>query len=132
MTTTTDLANFGHREREMAEKLLKAWREQGLPQDFDNEEVTIMMNQDSGNVFLTNDEYQTAMITVGGKLKSFYNTPYEGHEGFFSELLEELDDSWHKEDVEYLMSIAQTDEDKQQIIKKAFGLQKGVNNNDKQ
>jgi len=32
--TTTDLSNFGPRERNMAEKLLRAWREQGLPEDF--------------------------------------------------------------------------------------------------
>ena len=37
--TTTDFSRFGSREREMAEELLKAWREQGLPDDFDNDSV---------------------------------------------------------------------------------------------
>jgi len=57
-----NLTKVGYREREMAEELLKAWREQGLPDDFDNDSVIIMMNFYSGNVFLTNADYQVAMI----------------------------------------------------------------------
>lgn len=83
--TTTNLADFGYRERVMAEKLLKAWREQGLPPDFYDNEVTIMMNTHSGNVFLTNSEFQVAMIN-GGKLESFYSCPQCGHEGFLDEM----------------------------------------------
>lgn len=54
--TTTNLANFGYRELIMLEKLLKAMREQGLPNDFYDEEVHPMMNQSSGNVFLINSD----------------------------------------------------------------------------
>ena len=37
--TTTNLSDFGYRELEMLEELLKAMREQGLPDDFYDEEV---------------------------------------------------------------------------------------------
>lgn len=63
-----------------------------------------MMNQNSGNVFFTNSEYQVAMMN-GDKLESFYSTPYEGREGFADELKEDyLSDyqSWNAEDVEYI------------------------------
>lgn len=85
MTTTTDLTKFGSRERKMAEELLKAWREQGLPEDFYEEEVTIMFNTHSGYVFLTNSEFQVAMLN-GDKLESFYTDFESGEEGFKEEL----------------------------------------------
>lgn len=103
MTTTTNLSEFGARERLMAENLLKAWREQGLPEDFYEDEVTIMMNTISGNVFLTNADYQVAMLN-GDTLESFYYTPYSGHEGFLEDLIESLDNErWEQEDLEYLL-----------------------------
>ena len=84
--TTTNLSDFGYRELAMLEDLLKAMREQGLPDDFYDEEVHPMMNQNSGNVFLTNSEYQVAMMN-GDKLESFYFLSYHGNEGFLDELL---------------------------------------------
>jgi hypothetical protein len=84
---TSDFARFGSREREMAEELLKAWREQGLPEDFENEKVTITMNLNSGYVFLTNAEYQVAMMN-GDTLESFYTDFETGEEGFKEELSE--------------------------------------------
>jgi hypothetical protein len=86
--TTTDFSKFGHRERVMAEQLLKAWREQGLPEDFYEEEVTIMFNTHSGNVFLTNAEFQVVMMN-GDKLESFYTDFETGEEGFKEELSDE-------------------------------------------
>ena len=79
--TTTDLSKFGYRERVMAEELLKAWRENGLPEDFEDNEVIIMFNTHSGSVFLTNSDYQAAMMN-GDNLEMWYNCPYCGHEGF--------------------------------------------------
>ena len=102
--TTTDMAEFGWRERKMAAKLLTASCDQGFPHDFEDDNVQIMMNKYSGNVFFVNDEYQVTMMN-GDCLESFYSTPYEGREGFAEELKEEFEndsDSWHKEDVEYL------------------------------
>ncbi len=86
--TTTDFSKFGYRERKLAENLLKAWNEQGLPEDFYNDQVTIMFNTHSGFVFLTNAEFQVAMIN-GDWLESFYTDPETGEEGFKEELSEE-------------------------------------------
>ena len=99
--TTTNFADFGYREREMAEELLKASRVQGFPEDFEQDEITIMMNQNSGNVFFTNSEYQVAMMN-DDKLESFYSCPYCGHEGFLDEMNHEPED---KDCTEYLESI---------------------------
>lgn len=86
--TTTDFSKFGYRERKLAEKLLSAWNEQGLPEDFNNEEVIIMFNTHSGNVFLTNIDFQVAMMN-GDRLESFYSDPESGEEGFQEELSED-------------------------------------------
>lgn len=84
--TTTDLSDFGHRELEMLEELLCAMRTQGLPNDFDDCEVTPVMNQCSGDVFLSNAQCQVAMMNCD-KLESFY-TLSSGKEGFANELYE--------------------------------------------
>lgn len=89
--TTTDLAKFGYREKAMASKLL-AEMCKGLPEDFSDDEVTVMMNSNSGNVFLTNADYQVAMMN-GDKLESFYNCPYCGHEGFKEDMAHEAKDA---------------------------------------
>ena len=86
--TTTDFSRFGHREREMAEELLKAWREQGLPDDFYDDEIVIMLNLYSGNVFLTNSDFQVAMMN-GYNLESFYTDFETGEEGFQEDLSDE-------------------------------------------
>jgi hypothetical protein len=91
MSTTTNFADFGYRERKMAEDLLRASREQGFPEDFDDSEVIIMMNQNSGYVFFTNADYQVAMMN-GDKLESFYSCPVCGHEGFAEEFSNHSDD----------------------------------------
>ncbi len=91
--TTTDLGKFGAREREMLEGTLKAWREQGLPADFIADEVIPMFNMNSGNVFLTNSDYQVAMLTDDNKLESFYTCPECGHEGFKADMKHEGNDS---------------------------------------
>ena len=79
--TTTNLADFGSREREMLIDLLTAWRKQGLPDDFYGNEVQAMMNRNSGCVFLTNSDYQTAMMN-GDNLEIWHNCWNCGHEGF--------------------------------------------------
>ena len=101
MTTTTDFSKFGYREREMAAELLNASIKQGFPEDFEDDETTIMMNQMSGNVFFTNAEYQVAMMN-GDNLESFYSCPICGHEGFLDEMGHNEDD---EECQEYLKDI---------------------------
>lgn len=106
MTTTTNLADFGYREIKMARDLLDAWMNNGLPSDFEGSGVVVMMNQNSGDVFLTNEEFQVAMES-GGKLYSFYNSPYEGKEGSFEDLLAEYA-GMHEEDKEWFKDLADT------------------------
>ena len=118
--TTTNFADFGWRERKMAAELLTVSCEKGFPDDFSDEEVTIMMNRNSGNVFFTNADFQVAMMN-GDDLESFYTTPYSGHEGFKDELKEQFEadkESWNKEDVEYIHDIGiLTDEEWQEYSK---------------
>lgn len=102
--TTTDLSKFGYRELDMAGDLLKAIKN-GLPDDFDDDGITVMMNQDSGDVFLTNSDYQVAMVGDDGNLYSWYYTPYEGLEGSFEDLAEQYNDMT-AEDQEYMRDIA--------------------------
>lgn len=82
--TTTDLADFGWIERQELIKILQAWQDKGLPQDFELGEIIPMMNFDSGNVFLTNYDYQVAMMN-GNDLKRFYVCRECGHEGFLED-----------------------------------------------
>lgn len=70
----------------MLEDLLKAWRRQGLPDDFEDDAVIPMFNMNSGNVFLTNPDHQVAMLTDDDKLESFYSCPECGHEGFKADM----------------------------------------------
>lgn len=102
--TTTDLAKFGWRERKMAAELLTAMCEQGLPEDFIDDEVTIMLNTYSGYVFLTNSEFQVAMMN-GDKLESWYTLPYSGEEGFKEDFEGRSKDEFHPEDIEFLTQI---------------------------
>lgn len=105
--TTTDISKFGAREREMLIELLTAWNKQGLPDDFYDDKVTAMFNKKSGCVFLTNSEYETAMMN-GDTLESFYTTPYDGIEGFKDDLRNEFlsnIENWHDDDIEYLKDI---------------------------
>ena len=84
--TTTDLSQFGYRELHLAKELLQALEDQGLPEDFDDDGLTIMFNTHSGNVFFTNSDYQAAMMN-GDKLETFYTCSNCGNEGFADEVL---------------------------------------------
>lgn len=113
---TENLADFGYRELEELRDILTAWLDYGLPDDFYDEGVKPAFNRSSGYVFLVNDEYQVCML-ADGKLESFYTTPYSGHEGFYEELLDEADDSWDYEDLEYLKDLAENRGDNEGLDK---------------
>lgn len=120
--TTTNLQDFGSRELLILEETIKAMREQGLPCDFDEDGVVPMLNQSSGNVFLTNSDYQVAMLN-GDNLESFYFLSYYGNEGFFDELIEEYDNGNIKpEDFEQLADICEAngETEKAEEIRKAL------------
>ena len=100
--TTTDFSKFGARETKIAETLLKAWSAQDLPGDFYADAVTIMLNTHSGCVFLTNSDFQVAMMNCD-RLESFYSCPICGHEGFKEEMPH---NEFNEECQEYLREIS--------------------------
>lgn len=83
--TTTDLNDFGTRELEMLRDILNAMLKDGIPEDFEGKNIVPMLNLNSGNVFLTNDEFQVCMMN-GDKLESWYNCPECGYEGFMEDM----------------------------------------------
>ncbi len=103
---TENLADFGFREIRMLRDILDLWVTNGLPDTFDNQGVRAAFNRNSGYVFLVNDDYQVAMVN-GERLQVHHNTPYDGHEGFLSDLLTDLNpDDLHEDDVEYIIHAA--------------------------
>lgn len=109
--TTTNLADFGARERKMAADLLTASIEQGFPDDFEDDGITLMMNSNSGNVFFTNANFDVAMMN-GGRLELFYSCPQCGAEGF-REDIHDADTAvdLNTECVRYLRNIGVDEED---------------------
>jgi hypothetical protein len=101
---TQDLSKFGYRELAMGADLLRAIL-RDLPDDFEDDGITVEFNPNSGEVFLTNSGYQVAVLDKRGELESFYSTPYEGLEGTWAELVEQYQDM-HPEDQEYIRAIA--------------------------
>ncbi len=102
-TLTHDLSKFGSRERAMAGELLKAWSDHGLPDEFDDNDVTIEFNINSGYVFLTNSDFQVAMMN-GNNLELYYSCPECGHEGF----KEEMNHEGNNECKEYVKQIMES------------------------
>lgn len=99
---TENLADFGARERAEAAKLLAS----PLPEGFNDDGVKLAFNRNSGYVFLVNSDYQCAMLN-GDSLELFHSTPYDGHEGFLTDLLAEYSpDDLNADDVEYLLNAA--------------------------
>lgn len=85
MCTTTNLEDFGKNNLNKLSKLIDAYINQGLPEDFEKDQVNIMMNTDSHSIFFTNSDFQTALLDHDGKLKRWYNCPQCGNEGFSDE-----------------------------------------------
>ena len=103
---TENLAEFGARERHIAGAMLVA----DLPEHFDTQGVRIAFNKNSGFVFLINDDYQVAMFNGGLDLEIFHCTPYNGIEGFISDLVIECEpDDIHYEDARYILDNANTE-----------------------
>jgi hypothetical protein len=82
--TTIDLAKFGTRELAIAAQILEVYTNGGCPEEFEQTGVNIMMNIDSGFVFLVNDSYQAAVMN-GNKLEMFYYCSNCGKDGFANE-----------------------------------------------
>lgn len=103
--TTTNLADFGYRELALAGQILTAYAGKDACPYFTGKGVQLMMNTSSGNVFLIDEDCNVLMMN-GDNLEGFYSTPYEGHEGFFEDLLNDWNENWHEEDSEYLARLA--------------------------
>lgn len=105
MAVTMNLDDFGYRELDEAIDILTAIKEHGLPRDFRGDDIRLAFNQDSGDVFLTNEDFEACALTDDGYLEIWHYTPYSGFEGFLDDLVEEYKenpDDWDEEDVQYL------------------------------
>lgn len=109
---TTDLTRFGQRELSMLREILEAWEKHGIPDEL-TDGVTPHFNTHSGYVFLSDEDYNTAMLNdETGKLEMWYYTPYAGFEGFLSDLIDEYDNMCEedKEFINYLKQPVVTNE----------------------
>ena|ERR1035441_3819938 len=95
MTVTSDLTKFGYRELDMAADLLKAYANDKNTVDF-GDNVNVFMNDTSGNVFLSGEEFKVGVLE-DGKVVEFYSCPECGNEGTQSE---GLDNKWDFEKYE--------------------------------
>ncbi|ODS00269.1 hypothetical protein AUC68_01065 [Methyloceanibacter methanicus] len=77
MTTTTDLKDIGFRELQITADLLTAYCKS--PPDFLGSGVHLMMNTHSGYVFLTDEDFNVAMMN-GDRLEQFHSCPECGAE----------------------------------------------------
>jgi hypothetical protein len=77
---TADLSQFGHRELRLASELLSALVSQGTPDEL-GDGITLNFNTHSGYVFISDEDYNTAMMN-GDKLETWFSCPECGHEGF--------------------------------------------------
>ena len=81
---------------------------------FNSDTAEIYFNTSSGNVFLSDEDFNTVM-ECDGELDFHISTPYNGEEGFFDEVMDNFDDM-HDDDKEYMRDIA-TDELKEKYKK---------------
>ncbi len=91
---TTDLADFGSSEKATAGELLSALNTDKDLTHFLGDGVKLYLNKNSGFVFLSDEDYNTAMIDDEGHLRDFHSCPICGSEGFLEDLhdgVEELD-----------------------------------------
>ena len=108
-TTTTNIGEFGTSEMLEASIILMAYAKGQYEHPYFYGEPQLMMNKNSGFVFLVDDggEGGNVLMLNGEDLEGFYSSPYEGLEGFFSDLLEEYKgDNMHREDVEWFEQLA--------------------------
>ena len=89
MQIQNTLENFGIREIDLAIKLLEQYKKE-IPDEWVNKGVYIDLNLNSGEVFLTNSDYQTMLLNDDGKLGLWLTTPYDGKEGFIDDLVYEF------------------------------------------
>ena len=62
MVVTEDLAKFGQRELEEAKDLLTAYLENNKTKMLEDSKVRLCFNMDSGNVFLSDENYNVGVV----------------------------------------------------------------------
>jgi len=82
---TSDLSRFGFRELKMAAELLTAWCDGSKRNAELGDGVHVCMNMHSGFVFLTDEDFNVAMMN-GDKLENFHSCPECGREGFAEDI----------------------------------------------
>lgn len=88
-TVTKDLSRFGFRELKMAAELLTAYRSgQDETQSLTGDGLAVWVNMMSGNVFLCDEDLNTAMMS-DGILEDFITCGYCGHEDVRSEVIDD-------------------------------------------
>ena len=103
MSTTTDLSKFGWKEFNKLRELLAHVMDVGLPEGM-SVGVYPMLNTSSGYVFLTDEDYNVAMVNAeSGKLEMFYSCPECGHEGFKEDMQHGEDNEECKEFLENII-----------------------------
>lgn len=80
---TCDLSQFGYCELGMAGDLLNAYA--AAPLDCLRDGITLNLNTHSGNVFLSDADFNVVMMN-GDELEQFFSCPECGHEGFKEEM----------------------------------------------
>lgn len=76
---TSDISQFGFREKDMAAELLKTHGSSSDHTKFLGNSVNVFMNMNSGYVFLSDEDYNTAMMN-GDNLEDFFSCPNCGNE----------------------------------------------------
>ena len=118
---TSDFEKFGRIEIDVVIDLLSAYKDDRISdlarEYFDFRTMRPAFNTNSGYVFLTDDDYNVLMEN-NGELDLFLFTPYDGHEGFYDELIVDIKD-YHPEDQEYLNEIGKSLQGHKSMIKKS-------------
>lgn len=112
--TTVDLSKFRYRELDIASDLLKEYSKRNY--DFLSDGLTLNFNANSGNVFLSDEEYNVGMLN-NGKLEQWFNCGYCGHEGFKEDMLHEPEDFNCKE---FMQEIGINTDEIAQVIKETI------------
>lgn len=118
---TSKLEKFGSLERDIAVYILDAITSQGYPKDFEPEDVKIRFNQNTGLVFLSNRYDQMCAVNRGDDddtLELYYITPDQGYEGFLDDLVNQVDNDWSEEDIDYLTSLDEITDDQIELIER--------------
>lgn len=102
---TMDLSEFNEKQLRLASKLLLLLAERDYLDSFNEEKVHLMLNKNSGNVFLTNEDCDVMMFNDNTqKLEMWHTLPYSGEEGF-KEYFDNIDlNKYHKEDRYYIVN----------------------------